>query len=410
MLASLVVPAGRFRDAIEEKGARHGLAYPWWIALSSSAGQVAFAIAAGIQRDLLPSPHTATLAIAVIIVPHVVQYVIRPWVPWWLISAFVISGVAWLLAGSAEPSLGIDITAGVLAVLVAATTATDGSGPGLVVCAVSMVAVVATSEADTAMVLYLLEVLTGYAVGAMLRWQMRALSAERAARAGERDHAALAERQRIAREIHDLVGHSLSITLLHVTGARRALSEDQDVAEALDALGDAERIGRQAMADIRRTVGVLATEPTGAHPLPSASDVDDLVDDVRAAGVRVAYRTTGDRETLSPTVGLGIYRVVQESLANAVRHAPSTQIHVRLDVDGDQARLEVRNRLPTGSGPRDGGTGLSGMASRAEQLGGSCVAGPDGPDWVVALAVPVTPPATQPVDRAASDTAPRSMP
>ena len=134
----------------------------------------------------------------------------------------------------------------------------------------------------------------------MLRWQMRALAAERSERERERERATLAERQRIAREIHDLVAHSLSVTMLHVTGAKQALVEDHDVDDAVAALSDAEQVGRQAMAEIRRTVGVLATEPTGAHPLPCAEDIDALVAQVRDAGLPVDYRSRGDLDPAQP--------------------------------------------------------------------------------------------------------------
>ena len=118
----------------------------------------------------------------------------------------------------------------------------------------------------------------GLMAGAMLHTQSRALAAERSALAVEHDRATMAERNRIAREIHDLVAHSLSVTMLHITGARRLLadsagSEGDDVDEAIEALRDAERVGRQAMNDIRQTVSELATEGDPNRALPSADDL-----------------------------------------------------------------------------------------------------------------------------------------
>jgi signal transduction histidine kinase len=244
---------------------------------------------------------------------------------------------------------------------------------------------------DPGVDVYVIEIISGFVVGYMLRWQMRALAAERGERERERERATLAERQRIAREIHDLVAHSLSVTMLHVTGAKQALIEDNDVDDAVAALSDAEQVGRQAMAEIRRTVSVLATEPSGAHPLPCAEDIDALVAQVRDAGLPVDFRSRGDLTRLSPAIGLGMYRILQESLTNVAKHAPGEKAEVNVDVGRARASLVVRNRRPGQTVDPDG-SGTSGMASRAEQIGGDFRIGPDASDplqWVVDLAVPV---------------------
>ncbi|ONF61744.1 sensor histidine kinase, partial [Amycolatopsis keratiniphila] len=120
------------------------------------------------------------------------------------------------------------------------------------------------------------------------------------------------ERQRIAREVHDVVGHSLSITLLHLTGARHALQQDRDVDEAIEALTEAEQVGRAAMADIRRTVGLLADSPSGSAPLPGVEDIATLVERTRSAGLAVRYTQEGDLGRVGASEGLGLYRIVQE--------------------------------------------------------------------------------------------------
>lgn len=386
--------ARSFRTRVETKGLPHGLAYPWWIPTFSSVGQIAAVCAAVAQRDIVVPPQPALLAVLLVVLPHLVQYVHREWVPWWLTALSELTAVTWLMVAHPLAAGPTDVLTGVLAILVAHVMVTDGPRPGLVVTAASVVVVVANSGFDDAVAIYLVEILFGAVVGGMLRWQMRALAAERAARAGEHDRATLAERQRIAREIHDLVGHSLSVTLLHVTGARRALREDGDVEEALAALADAERVGRDAMADIRGTVGVLATGREDTRPLPTAADVDDLVADLRAAGLAVDYEAVGATDAIAalpPSVGLGIYRVVQESLANVAKHAPAARARVRLDVDRGRVRVRVSNRLPARhQGPGDGGTGITGMASRAEQLGGTLRAGPEEGRWEVDMTIPNT--------------------
>ncbi|GAB1510853.1 histidine kinase [Actinophytocola sp. KF-1] len=381
------------RTRVETKGVPHGLAYPWWIPVLSAVGQIAAACTGAAQRDLVAPLQPAALAVLLVVVPHVVQFVRMEWVPWWLLALCGLTAVAWLMAAHTVTPGPADALTGVLAILVAHVTVTSGPGPGLAVTAVSLVLLVVDGGFSGVVVIGLVEVVFGAVVGSMLRWQMRALAAERAARAGERDRATLAERQRIAREIHDLVGHSLSVTLLHVTGARRALREDGDVEDAIAALTDAERIGRDAMADIRRTVGVLATGREDTRPLPTAADVDDLVADLRAAGLAVDYEVRGAVDALPRSVGLGIYRVVQESLANVAKHAPSARARVRLDVGCGRARVRISNRLAgraSGTGGT-GGTGVAGMTSRAEQLGGTLRAGPAQGRWEVEMVVPTGP-------------------
>ncbi len=377
-----------FVTRLETKGESHGLAYPWWIPMLSAVGQIGAAVIGAAQRDLVVPPQPALLAVSLVVLPHIVQFVRMEWVPWWLLAASGLATVAWLMAAHPLPPGPTDALTGVLAILAAHIMVTNGPWPGLAATAAALALLLVTGGFSGVVTICMVEVLFGTVVGMMLRWQMRALAAERAARAGERDRATLAERQRIAREIHDLVGHSLSVTLLHVTGARRALREDGDVEDAIAALTDAERIGRDAMADIRRTVGVLATGRADTRPLPTATDVDDLVDDLRAAGLTVDYRATGAVAGLPQAVGLGISRVVQESLANVAKHAPATRALVRLDVSCGRARVRVTNRLPAKPGRADGGTGITGMTSRAEQLGGTLSAGPVRDQWEVDMTVP----------------------
>jgi signal transduction histidine kinase len=232
-------------------------------------------------------------------------------------------------------------------------------------------------------------VLLGLVGGLMLRWYVRALAAERDAREAEREQAILAERQRIAREVHDVVAHSLSITLLHLTGARRALQQDRDVDEAIDALTEAERVGRAAMTDIRRTVGLLDRASSGTRSLPGLDGIAELVASTRAAGLDVRYEQNGDLAVVGASAGLGLYRIAQESLANIAKHAPDATADVRLLVGPAGTRLTVRNSLPpTMSSPVASGSGLPGMSARAEQLGAELHAGPIGAHWVVDVTVP----------------------
>lgn len=384
----------RLRDRYEEKCARNGLAYPWWIALIGGGGQVACVVAAVVQRGLVVPPELPALALLLALVPHVTQASIRAWVPWWVDTVLVLAAVGLLMSVPFQAQGPENLAPAAAIFLVASVTATDGARAGLAATAASVAVVLvgnAYGDRDPSIDVYVIEILGGFVVGYMLRWQMRALEAERRERARERERATLAERQRIAREIHDLVAHSLSVTMLHVTGAKQALVEDHDVDDAVAALADAEQVGRQAMAEIRRTVSVLATEPTGARPLPGAEDIEALVGQVRDAGLPVDFETRGDLTRLSAATGLGFYRILQESLTNVARHAPGETAQVRVDVGRTGAALTVRNRRPGRTIDRDG-SGTSGMASRAKQIDGTFRAGPEETDpshWLVQLAVPV---------------------
>ncbi len=199
------------------------------------------------------------------------------------------------------------------------------------------------------------------------------------------------ERQRIAREIHDVIAHSMSVTMLHITAARMALERRRD-ADALDALREAEQQGRNSMNDIRRTVGLLGPDDeANAAPMPTAADLPKLISDFRAAGLDVDFDLVGDLDVLPSAPGLNLYRIVQESLTNVTKHAPGAKATVALDVGGDKIRLLVRNASGNGTAgaTSDGnGLGLRGMAGRAAMLSGTLDAKADRDDWVVSLVAP----------------------
>ncbi|GAA5062552.1 histidine kinase [Nocardia callitridis] len=242
------------------------------------------------------------------------------------------------------------------------------------------------------MLVYSVGVAFGWMAGLMLQYQRRFLYQERDYQEIRAAQAADEERRRIAREVHDVIAHSLSITLLHLTGARHALETDRAVDEAVEALTDAERLGRQAMADIRRTVGMLDARPGTRAPEPSVHDLPDLIDDFVRAGLRVRYTGTDDLTAVSPAVGLALYRIGQESLANVVKHAPGASAEVRLSVDPAAALLTVDSTLPEGrSEHRGSGMGMSGMRQRAELLGGRMTVGPYADGWSVRVCIPLAP-------------------
>jgi signal transduction histidine kinase len=226
----------------------------------------------------------------------------------------------------------------------------------------------------------------GFAVQATLRLHEQQLAAQRSLA----ERAAAEERQRFAREIHDVIAHTLSVTMLHITGARLAL-ERGDRDDAIAALRDAERMGRESLGDIRRTVGVLGSGGTGTEvPMPTAADLPTLVAGFQSAGLQVALDVTGDPTTIPPATGLGVYRIAQESLSNVAKHAPRARTEVRLAVDDQRVHLLVRDRdnRPVPISSANGGVGLRGMQERAAALGGVVEAGPDGDGWMVKATLP----------------------
>jgi len=209
-----------------------------------------------------------------------------------------------------------------------------------------------------------------------------------------------AERSRIAREMHDIVAHSLSVIIAQADGGRYAA--EADPAAATRALGTISETGRAALADMRRLLGVLRTDPvdqarprspglvsapeagTGASsgattsPMPAAHDLDSLVEQVRASGLRVSLVRMGAPRPLPPGAGLTVYRICQESLTNVLKHAgPDPAVTVLVQWQAAAIQLEVSDDGRGASAESDGlGQGLLGMRERAAMFGGSVKVGP----------------------------------
>lgn len=214
-------------------------------------------------------------------------------------------------------------------------------------------------------------------MGHILQLQQRLVIEERARQDVLTEQAAADERRRIAREVHDVIAHSLSVTMLHLTGARRALQEDSDVDEAVDGLPDAERLGRQAMSDIRQTVGLFGARDAAPLRLalePGLSDLPGLVTSFADAGLHVESSIEVDPASVTPgigprcTCGAGV-------TANVAKHAPSPAARLRLYVEKGAAVLSVDNELPRPWPAQQPVRGL-GMRQRIALLDGEFEAGP----------------------------------
>ena len=195
------------------------------------------------------------------------------------------------------------------------------------------------------------------------------------------EHARLAiaeERARIARELHDVVAHSVSVMVVQAGAERLALGEDRP--ETRQALAEIERTGRHAMAEMRRLVGMLRAddEEIALAPLPSLAHLEALADHVTAAGLPVRLEVAGEPRELPPGIDISGYRIVQEALTNALKHAGPATARVRVRYGDDDLEIDVADDGRGGDPATATGHGLAGMRERVAVYGGELTA--DGRD------------------------------
>jgi signal transduction histidine kinase len=231
--------------------------------------------------------------------------------------------------------------------------------------------------------------------------------------------AAAAERTRIAREMHDVIGHQLAVIVSLADGAAAKLASDPPRAAA--AIASVADVGRQALGETRGLLGVLRADGTGdgLAPQPGLAGLGDLAAQTRATGLSATLDCQGDSAGLSAEIQLAVYRIAQEAITNTLRHATGARaVAIRVDIGPDTVELEVTDdgqpaaaaapgRVPdasagpaagrapvpaAGLAPAAGGQGLAGMRERARACGGSVIAGP-GPDgWAVRAILPTARP------------------
>jgi signal transduction histidine kinase len=189
--------------------------------------------------------------------------------------------------------------------------------------------------------------------------------------------AAADERARIARELHDIISHNVSVMVLQAGAAGEVIDSDPDLAKgSLDAI---QQTGRQALVELRRLLGVLGDEPSGGSrsPQPSLEQLPTLVETLRGTGLAVDVRVLGTARALPPGVDVTAYRIIQEALTNAARHAGPAEVTVSITYGDEAVEIEV---LDTGQGPTvpvRTGRGLAGMKERVALHAGRIEAGPD---------------------------------
>ena len=203
-----------------------------------------------------------------------------------------------------------------------------------------------------------------------------ALALERDLRARE---AAERERTRIARELHDVVAHSVSTMVVQTSGARQVLRSHPEDAD--DAMRSVELTGRQALRELRRMLGILRTDDRPSlDPQPGVGEIAGLVEHMRDAGLPVELEIRGTPPALGPGFDLAAYRIVQEALTNVLKHAGPVHTDVRVAFDADAMELLIHNAAPNSHATADGagpGHGLIGMRERVLLYGGTVDAAPD---------------------------------
>jgi signal transduction histidine kinase len=223
-------------------------------------------------------------------------------------------------------------------------------------------------------------ILAAWLAGVFVRGRREAVAQAVRTAAAERqaERAVADERARMARELHDIVSHNLSVVVLQAAGAQAAGGTDTG-----PTLEKIERSGRQALVEMRRLLGVLrqpdepATGP-GLSPQPGVAELTALVEGVRAAGLPVVLVIDGDPDQLPAAVDISAYRIVQEALTNVLKHAGPASAQVSVRCGTEEVLIEVTDdgAGPLAAGPADGGQGLAGMRERVALFGGELVAGP----------------------------------
>lgn len=240
-------------------------------------------------------------------------------------------------------------------------------------------------------ILFSLPIILGYGVRtrrafvAQLREQSKLMARQ----------AATNERTAIARELHDVIAHSVSVMVLQAAAGKRV--SRRDPSSAADAFDVIEQTGRDALADLRRVVGVLTTDTAAAaalSPQPDLSQLSALVGRVRRAGVDVHVRVAGSRRALAPGVELSAYRVVQESLTNVLRHSGANSAVVALGYGPTDLTVAVTDNGHNGHPSAGEGRGLAGMRERVELLHGEFHAGRTSEGFSVQARFPLELPAS----------------
>jgi signal transduction histidine kinase len=352
-----------------------------------------FALAVAVVGALADPSSVVDLILMAIPVAAFVLWACLRSVPLWVVSvAVVVPVVVAQRSGSHEPLM---FEVSVLAFVVGRWSGSLATAValGLLAVASPLVVGVIETQGNISVAIWILGIVFPWLIGRAVFRQAQLAAALQATRRELAERAMLEERRRIARDVHDFVGHGLAAVMLQVTSARHVLRRDPAAAE--EALLSAEEVGRRSMQELRRTVALLRSddEPGVLPPVPSAVDILVLVDHARAGGLAVGLQVSGDLSEIPPSVGVALYRIVQEVLANAARHAPRARTLLELNLSDGHVSLVAETVGPVVAAPANEPQrrryGLIGMRERATALGGEFAAGPTSDGWRVSCQVPL---------------------
>ncbi|MDF6041106.1 histidine kinase [Streptomyces sp. JH14] len=234
------------------------------------------------------------------------------------------------------------------------------------------------------LVLVAVVVVCGEGITAAARWLLGQSRVERMTALEERTEQLL-ERNRIARELHDSIGHALTVAVVQA-GAARAAKDPEFTERALAAI---EETGRDALDDLERVLRVLRESDAPLGQRPTLGEADRLLESARGSGAKVDSEVTGPVEMVPGPVSREGYRILQESLTNVLRHSGAVPVRVRITVTDGWLELEVTNPLTGVTGTPGGGSGLRGIRERAALLGGKAKTGPYDGEWRVHASLPL---------------------
>ncbi len=352
-----------------------------WLEWLQALGPVVVLVAIGLVTQDRPRSGGLEATIVLVVLPLVVRRVFP-------LAVLVTVAVGSLLTAAGSPAPWIQVCAVGLASYTFGGRAESRTGSGLAVIAVASGMAVGFMAQDASamlgLVLPFVVVVPTWLIGDLVR--SRRIESERRAEAAERSVrereerlrvAAAEERRHVARELHDVVAHAVSVMVIQAGAARQVVRTSPEQAEA--SLLAVESTGRQAMTELRRFLGALSDEDeaAGLAPQPGMSELESLLSRVRAAGLPASLEVDGMPRPVPTSLDMTIYRIVQEALTNALRYARQATTLVRLTWEPDQLRLEVLDDGPPTPDASDGsGRGLTGMRERASLVGGRLEAGP----------------------------------
>jgi signal transduction histidine kinase len=353
----------------------------------------AFAVGTAIIAAVADPPSGADLVLCGLAAAPFVFWAYVGGVPLLALSlAVIVPAVVAQRSGQLEPLL-FEVSLLAFVIGRSASSTTESVALGLLALLAPVVATLIQDPSEISTGIWILGIAFPWVFGRAAGRQAELVAELKATRRELAQQALLVERRRIARDVHDFVGHGLAAVMLQVTSARHVLHRDPAAAE--EALRSAEEVGRRSMRELRRTVALLRSddEAAVAPPVPSASEIPALVEDARAGGLALEMRMRGDDSAIAAGVGVALYRIAQEALANAARHAPRARTVLQLDVGDGFASLIAETTGPTAAAPTGelarASYGLIGMRERAAALGGELTAGPTPDGWLVTCTLPL---------------------